>query len=59
MQHNLKTNYSEDRINSNSSPVCSEIEKALNDIQQGNSQTFSSIEELVKDLSQTDNSLEN
>lgn len=59
MQHNLKTNYSEDRINSNSSPVCSEIEKALNDIQQGNSQTFSSVEELVKDLSQTDNSLEN
>lgn len=55
----MKTNYSEDKINTNSSPVCSEIEEALHDIQLGNFKSFSNVEELIKDLNQVDDSLEN
>lgn len=55
----MKTNYSDDKITSNSSPICSEIEEALNDRQLGNLKSFSSIEELIKDLNQLDDSLEN
>ena len=55
----MNTNYSEDKINSNSSPVRSEIEEALNDIQLGNLKSFSSVEELITDLNQVDDSLEN
>ncbi|MBO0477949.1 hypothetical protein DOK76_12820 [Vagococcus sp. DIV0080] len=55
----MKTNYSKDKINTNSSPVCSEIEETLNDIQLGNIKSFSSVEELIKDLNQVDDSLEN
>lgn len=51
----MKTNYSEDKINTNSSL----IEEALNDIQLGNLKSFSSVEELIKDLNQVDDSLEN
>ena len=54
----MNTNYSKDKINSNSSPICSEIEEALNDIQLGNLKSFSSVEKLIKDLNQTDHSLE-